>query len=170
MECIIVFRGIYCQGMPMKNPPPVLGACVQALAIVYQQLAARLNRQLEPLGLNMTQISLLTHLVKVSREETVLSLAQVMQMNQPAVTKAIQAMEGRGWVVKNKSATDARVSHLMVTAAGKEHLHQAQQACVPLLAQTFAGLEVEELNQLISLLQKINNTAWRREEQNATDK
>ena len=57
MECIIVFRGIYCQGMPMKILL-LYWACVQALAIAYQQLAARLNRQLEPLGLNMTQISL----------------------------------------------------------------------------------------------------------------
>lgn len=165
MECIIVFRGIYCQGMPMKNPPPVLGACVQAIAIVYQQLSARLNRQLEPLGLNMTQISLLTHLVRVSREETVLSLAQVMQMNQPAVTKAIQAMEGRGWIAKNKSTTDARVSHLIVTPAGRDHLHQAQQACVPLLAQTFGGLELAELDQLTNLLLKINKTAWGRDSQ-----
>lgn len=165
MECIIVFRGIYCQGMSMKIPPHLLGAGVQALAMVYQQLAARLNRQLEPLELNMTQISLLTHLVNVSREETVLSLAQAMQMNQPAVTKAIQAMEGRGWIAKNKSTTDARVSHLIVTAAGRDHLHQAQQACVPLLAQTFGGLELAELDQLINLLLKINKTAWRRDSQ-----
>lgn len=153
--------------MPMKKPPHILGAGVQALAIVYQQLAARLNRQLEPMGLNMTQISLLTHLVNTKREETVLSLAQVMQMNQPAVTKAIQAMEGRGWIAKNKSATDARVSHLMVTPAGHLHLHQAQQACLPVLAQTFVGLELEELNQLILLLQKINKTAWKSEQPNA---
>lgn len=165
MECIIVFRGIYCQGMSMKIPPHLLGAGVQALAMVYQQLAARLNRQLEPLELNMTQISLLTHLVNVSREETVLSLAQAMQMNQPAVTKAIQAMEGRGWIAKNKSTTDARVSHLIVTSAGRDHLHQAQQACVPLLAQTFGGLELAELDQLINLLLKINKTAWGRDSQ-----
>ena len=102
----------------MKISPPLLGAGVQCLSIVYQQLAARLNRQLEPLGLNMTQISLLTHLVHANREETVLGLAQTMQMNQPAVTKAIQAMDVRGWVQKRKCKKDARVSYVAVTADG----------------------------------------------------
>lgn len=148
----------------MKIPPPLLGAGVQSLAIVYQQLAARLNRQLEPLDLNMTQMSLLTHLVNAKREETVLGLAQTMQMNQPAVTKAIQAMEVRGWVQKQKCKKDARVSYVTVTAAGKHHLGQAQQACVPLLQKTFSGLEEQELRQLIDLLQKINNTAWKSDE------
>jgi DNA-binding MarR family transcriptional regulator len=144
----------------MKKPPHLLGAGVQALAIVYQQLAARLNRQLEPLGLNMTQISLLTHLMHTKREETVLALAQVMQMNQPAVTKAVQAMEVKGWLTKTRSTQDARVSYLGITSAGQDHLRKAQQACVPVLEKTFAGLDESELDQLILLLQKINRTAW----------
>ena len=151
----------------MKIPPPLLGAGVQCLSIVYQQLAARLNRQLEPLGLNMTQISLLTHLVHANREETVLGLAQTMQMNQPAVTKAIQAMDVRGWVQKRKCKKDARVSYVTVTADGKDHLNRAQQACVPLLHKTFSGLEEQELRQLIDLLQKINNTAWKSDQPSA---
>ena len=145
---------------PTQFPPHLLGAGVQALAIAYQQLSARLNRQLEPMGLNMTQISLLTHLVRTQREESVLSLSQTMHMNQPGVTKAIQALEGRGWVVKNKSASDARVSLLIVTSAGKAQLEQAQQACLPVLAQAFGGLELDQLTQLISLLQHMNKTAW----------
>lgn len=160
MECIIVFLGIYCQGTRMKIPPQLLGLGVQSLSIAYQQLAARLNRQLEPLDLNMTQISLLTHLTRADREETVLSLSQVMQMNQPMVTKAVQAMEARGWIDKKKSVADARVSFLKVTSAGQAHLQQAQQACVPVLQQAFGGLEQEELMQLIALLQKMNKAAW----------
>lgn len=160
MECIIVFPGMYCQGKPMKIPPQLLGSGVQSLSIAYQQLAARLNRQLEPLDLNMTQISLLTHLIRADREETVLSLSQAMQMNQPMVTKAVQAMEVRGWINKKKSVADARVSFLKVTSAGQAHLQSAQQACVPLLQQAFSGLDQEELMQLIALLQKMNRTAW----------
>jgi MarR family transcriptional regulator, transcriptional regulator for hemolysin len=160
MECIIVFLGMYCQGKPMKIPPQLLGSGVQSLSIAYQQLAARLNRQLEPLDLNMTQISLLTHLIRADREETVLSLSQSMQMNQPMVTKAVQAMEARGWIDKKKSVADARVSFLKVTKAGQAQLQHAQQVCVPVLQQAFGGLDQEELTQLIELLQKLNRTAW----------
>lgn len=148
----------------MKISPPLLGTGVQFLSIVYQQLAARLNRQLEPLGLNMTQISLLTHLVHAKQEETVLGLAQTMQMNQPAVTKAVQAMEARGWVKKRKCKKDARVSYLGITDEGRNHLGRAQQECLPVLEKTFGGLDESELRQLIDLLQKINKTAWKNDQ------
>lgn len=160
MECIIIFLGMYCQDTLMNISPQLLGLGVQNLSIAYQQLAAKLNRQLEPLDLNMTQISLLTHLTRVEREETVLSLSQAMQMNQPMVSKAVQAMEARGWIDKTKSVADARVSFLKVTSEGQAHLQQAQHACVPVLQQVFGGLEKEELMQLIALLQKMNKAAW----------
>jgi DNA-binding MarR family transcriptional regulator len=145
----------------MKIPPALLGTGVQFLSIVYQQLAARLTRQLEPLSLNMTQISLLTHLVHSAREETVLGLALTMQMNQPAVSKALQAMETHKWVQKHKCKKDARVSYVTITREGRDHLSKAQQECLPVLEKAFSGLKQSELKQLIELLQKINNTAWR---------
>jgi DNA-binding MarR family transcriptional regulator len=139
----------------MHIPPALLGAGIQALAIAYQQLAARLNRQLEPMGLNMTQMSLLTHMAQRNDPQTIVALAQTLQMNQPAVTKALQAMETQGWVDKQKSATDGRSSFVAISPQGQAQLQLAQQACLPVLLEAFKHFSGDDLQGLIAQLKQI---------------
>lgn len=135
----------------------ILGANIITLSICYQHLSAKFNRILEPLQLNMTQLSILTHFSRMpaGHAETVTHLSQVMEMNQPMVTKSIKAMHALGLIKKKTGKDDARVSFLYISEAGSARLQEAQQACLPLIEEAFADLSFEELTQLLGLLAKL---------------
>lgn len=141
----------------MVDREPLLGANIITLSICYQHLAAKANRVLEPLSLNMTQLSILTHFSRIPKDhaETVTHLSEVMEMNQPMVTKAIKALHTRGLIDKNVGTEDARVSHLYLNDEGRARLYEAQQACLPLMEQAYTDLSLDELGQLVGLLSKV---------------
>jgi len=143
-----------CQDVAMKSHNELLGSTIHRLAICYQQLSGRFNRVLEPLGLNMTQMSLLTHFSwQPETAETISHLAESMKMNQPAVTKAVKAMVMAALLRREKDESDARVTHLYITEQGLARLMEARVRCLPILHQAFKGLEPEELALLNTLLE-----------------
>ena len=156
MEYIFAFLGMYVKIFFMKDRNSILGANITSLAIVYQHLSAGINRELDPLNLNMTQLSILSHLARNADVcETISTLSKSMEMNQPMVTKAVKAMVNEGWIEKITSEEDARVSFLRTTVLGKEQLVQAQQACLPIIDKAFTNMEMEELIQFLTLLAKL---------------
>ena len=145
---------------PPANRERLLGANIINLSICYQHLSAKINRALEPVHLNMTQMSILNYLARLpeGHPETVTHISQVMDMNQPVVTKSIKAMHQQGLIDKKAGIEDSRVSHLYLNAFGKKRLVEAQQACVPLLEHAYEGLNMKELEQLVSLLSKVKSS------------
>ncbi|MDN4500788.1 MarR family transcriptional regulator [Alteromonadaceae bacterium BrNp21-10] len=140
----------------MKNRNQLLGESIVNLSICYQHLSARINAQLAGLHLNMTQLSILNYFSwRGEHSETISSLARVMEMNQPAVTKAVKALVDKNALSKVADDNDARVTHLFMTPAGFKLLDQARQITFPLLVHNFAGLEDDELVLMNSMLEKI---------------
>lgn len=162
MECIIVFRGMFCQDECMKKKSEhELGQAIELFSMTYQQIAGRLNRQLDAYGLNMTQISILTHFARIrDSSHTVSELADIMSMNQPGVTKAVNTLVKKSLLNKQRDENDGRVSHLTLTSEGLAALRKAQQGCLPLLERTFGELSEEDLKlfagTLRALLSKID--------------
>ena len=145
-----------CQDDGMKENVILLGQCITRLSICYQHLSAHLVQVLEPLGLNMTRMSVLTHLARrPEAPETISSLVEKMEMNQPVLTKAVNALQGSGWVEKRRDENDGRITHLLITQGGIKQLGAAQQACVPLLQEAFGELSTNELKVLLTLLGKV---------------
>lgn len=141
----------------MTAREPLLGASIITLSICYQHLAARVNRELEPMALNMTQLSILTYFSRLpeGHAETITHLSQVMEMNQPMVTKAVKTLHNQGLITKSAAKEDARVSHLYLSNSGKKRLLEAQQACFPLIEDAFADVKTDELMVLVELLNKV---------------
>lgn len=140
----------------MKNRQALVHANVVQLSIAYQHLSARLNQALRPLELNMTQLSILTHFARhPALRETVSSLVDAMQMNQPAVTKAVKALSSRGWLIRETDEKDARVTYLTLTSDGAQQLQAAHQACGPTIEAAYGDLSEAELQSLLSCQQKV---------------
>ena len=140
----------------MDERGPLMGANMVQLAICYQQLSARLNRALKPLDLNMTRISILTHYARhTGVSHTVGELAETMEMNQPAVTKAVRAMSEAGWLKRSIDGADARIVHVTMAPAGEKQLRRAHRVCGPVLAQSFSLLSTDDLGHLATLLGRL---------------
>lgn len=140
----------------MKNRNEMIGLSMLNLSINYQHLSAKMNRLLEDKGLNMTQFSILNHFShQPQKSETISHLTKTMEMNQPAITKAIKTLCKLSAVRKEIDESDARIQHLFVTDGGLRLLAEAQQACFPLLQSSFEGLADHELMLFLNLLIKV---------------
>lgn len=131
------------------------GAVVRELAIGYQLLATRLNRELRSLGLTLTSVSLLSHLAWSTKAQSVGEIAAAMEVNQPAVSKTLRSLVDRDAVKMEAAATDSRRHEVTITAEGVSLLHRAHGAMHPQATAAFAEMPDASLLALSDTLQQL---------------
>ncbi|ESQ87840.1 hypothetical protein ABAC460_18095 [Asticcacaulis sp. AC460] len=135
---------------------PLIQRGIVDLMIAADRLRFQIEAALRPMGINLTQMSLLNHFSwQPDRAQSITELTDVMAINQPGVTKAIAALADRGLVEKIDDAEDARVKRVKITPAGLEALGQARQAAWPPVEAAFGSLDDEELAAFTSHLVKM---------------
>jgi DNA-binding MarR family transcriptional regulator len=141
-------------GPPAGDPLADLAAStVREVLVVNQLLTARLERSLRPVGLSITQLSILSHLAREpGRAETVTGLARVMQQTQPTTTKAVQSLGAKGLVRISADPTDSRRRWVSATGQGVDAVGQARDAAAPDADVAFGRLGPTELAELRRLL------------------
>ena len=133
-----------------------IGAAITDLVISYDLFNQRLERLMKPLGLNMTQMSLLSHFARNGEKPFTISyLVSVMAINQSGLTKAVKSMVEKGWLSKQADESDGRVQWLTLTSKGRDALMQAQQATYPTLLEGFACFDEEGLKAFAEQLQAL---------------
>lgn len=140
----------------MNNPQsriPIMASTITDLIISYDLFTHRFERLIKPLGLNMTQMSLLTHFSrKPEVPSTVSKLVTVMGLNQPGITKAVKAMCDKQWLRKQVDDNDARIQWLFITEEGLNALISVQKVSLPTLTDSFSCLDKDELNNFSTLI------------------
>ncbi|OUJ70424.1 MarR family winged helix-turn-helix transcriptional regulator [Hymenobacter crusticola] len=117
----------------------------------------RMNQHLRPLGLTLTQFSLLAGLYWLSRQGEVVTqqrLADYATTDKMMTSKVLQTLERKGLVERHSHQQDGRAKTLQLTAAGESLLRQAQAVMEPADAQFFGALQAEAglFNQLLARL------------------
>jgi DNA-binding MarR family transcriptional regulator len=135
--------------------PEAQGRALRELAIVHQLSSTRLNRSLRPLGVTMTHVAVLSHLVQVPQGCSVGEIAAAMEVNQPAVSKTVRALADLGAVSAEVAGDDSRRREVRLTARGGELLAAAMRAMHPEATVAFAGLSDERLGSLVELLAEV---------------
>lgn len=109
------------------------------------QFLSRMEAHLKPSGLTILQFTLLHHLVRPALESgaRISEIAQVLQVNQPAVTKIITKFEGMGLVEILRHPETRRVRSVHATAKASELLTAVKEKMGPDLAQLFGQLPPE---------------------------
>lgn len=81
----------------------LLQRAVVNFMICHDLLTPQIDKQLRPLGLNLTQMSLLNHFSHAPQQRhTISQLVKVMGINQPGITKAVNALEKLACLQKQK--------------------------------------------------------------------
>lgn len=133
-----------------------MAALAPRFAIASHYFSAGLGAALEPHGMTFTQLSILSHMSRHPDERPGINdLADAIQMNQPATTKAVQGMVEQGWLSRQKDDTDTRRVRLALEKAGLAALDDARQVALPALEKLFSGMSNKELDTLLRLLEKI---------------
>ena len=90
-------------------------------------------------------------------------LAEVLDIKPSSVTQIIKKLEEAGAVMREKSATDSRVTLVKITDKGRESLQERGSISTTLKDVLFKGFAEEELAQLNTYLERMNENINRPE-------
>ena len=110
--------------------------------------------RLAPDLLSPTQYHILT-LIHERGSASLMELAGLLNVAGPTATRSVEALEQRGWVVKDRDPQDRRVIWLRLTASGQEVMQRERESQARYLARILERLTPEEQKLLGHLFQKL---------------
>ncbi len=127
-----------------------------------QFLAAKLRQMDVPLTPEQFMlIDLLWNHGEMSQQQ----LADQMQKDKNSVTKLVDAIERKGFVVRQQNLNDRRSNTLVLTEKANQLKPGAKQKGISILDQILEGIEEEELRAFLTTLRKLNSNMTVTEDQ-----
>lgn len=118
-----------------------------------QFIAAKLRKAQVPLTPEQFMlIDLLWNHGQMSQQE----LADRMQKDKNSVTQLVDAIERKGFVVRQQNAKDRRSNTIILTDKAIELRDEAKQKGISILDEMLEGISEEELRSFLSTLHKLN--------------
>lgn len=118
-----------------------------------QYLAAKLRKNDVPLT---PEQFMLIDLLWNQGEMTQQQLADQLQKDKNSVTKLVDAIEKKGFVVRKQNPHDRRANTLVLTEKANELKPGAKQKGISILDQILEGISEDELRRFLSTLRKLN--------------
>ena len=118
-----------------------------------QFIAAKLRQMEVPLTPEQfILIDLLWNQGSMSQQQ----LADQMQKDKNSVTKLVDALERKGFVVREQNRQDRRSNTLVLTEKAEGLKHGAKQKGISILDEMLVGISEAELRSFLSTLNKLN--------------
>lgn len=118
-----------------------------------QFIAAKLRQMEVPLTPEQfILIDLLWNQGSMSQQQ----LADQMQKDKNSVTKLVDALERKGFVVREQNRQDRRSNTLVLTEKAEGLKHSAKQKGISILDEMLVGISEEELRSFLVTLHKLN--------------
>jgi DNA-binding MarR family transcriptional regulator len=126
------------------------------LGIIQQLMTTRQNRFFEGRELTLSQFGVLNHFTHTpERSWTVTDLADVMEMNQPGITKIVTVLVNQELLSSTSDPSDKRKRYLKITAKGVALCRDTFQSLLPEISQVFGGWDDESLKLFHQQLEKL---------------
>lgn len=119
-----------------------------------QYLAAKLRKNDVPLT---PEQFMLIDLLWNQGEMTQQQLADQLQKDKNSVTKLVDAIEKKGFVIRKQNPHDRRANTLVLTEKANELKPGAKQKGISILDQILEGISEDELRSFLSTLRKLNS-------------
>ncbi len=110
---------------------------------LYQLMGQCFNDVLRPYGVAQSQWYILFYINQSSRV-TQKELQRTLQVESATLTTAINALERKGWVTRQQSATDRRIKELELTLAGKKLWASLPDPILAIRKRLLEGISVDE--------------------------
>ncbi|WP_295895609.1 MarR family transcriptional regulator [uncultured Vibrio sp.] len=126
------------------------------LGIVRQLMATREAKLFSKLPLNSSQFGVLNHFThNPERSWTVTELADVMEMNQPGITKIISVLLEKNLLESISDREDKRRRYLKITSSGLNVAKEILSSLMPDVSHVFSSWQDEELAQMQGNVEKL---------------
>lgn len=140
----------------MKKRTDVEYRITVLLGIVQQLQTTRQTTMLKAFDMTRSQYSVLSHFaLHPERQCTISELADVMEINQPGVTKIVKKLVERGLLNTIELRDDKRKKQLAITEAGLDFVKRGQEMIAPDNAYCFEQWSDEELSGFSGSLDKL---------------
>ncbi|MCC8393332.1 MarR family transcriptional regulator [Paraburkholderia sp. MMS20-SJTR3] len=114
-------------------------------------LVERTDRAVKPLGLTAQQIGVILMLAS-KRASTPFELSRAMSYDSGSMTRLLDRLEKKGFVVRTRSSSDRRMVELELTPQGHEAARQLPNLGATVLNEQLRGFSAEDHATLIRLL------------------
>ena len=126
------------------------------LGIIRQLMATREATLFANAPLNPSQFGVLNHFTnKPKRSWTVTELAEVMEMNQPGITKIVSVLLGQELLESVSNKDDKRRRHLKITVQGLKLCDEIIGSLLPDISHIFGSWEDGEISQMHEQMDKL---------------
>jgi len=133
-----------------------LGADLYALVVfLHRNCNSDLFAAVGELELTMTQIKLLHYLEAAERELTLKEVAEVVHVSLPAVSRTVDDLVRRGFVLRHEDTEDRRMKRVSLTDTGRAVILRLNAARLHGLEQFVESLENSERDVLAEALNKL---------------
>jgi DNA-binding MarR family transcriptional regulator len=139
--------------VPDTAGPPPSGAAF-LLAQLGAHAAERYAEKVAALDLDPAQTGVL-HLIARSPGQSQQALADKLGVAASRVVALVDGLEGRGLLVRRRSATDRRNYELHLTPDGERLLGRLREVAIAHEKDMTTALTAEERGQLVALLEKV---------------
>ena len=136
---------------------PTLPCMCASLRRAARALTQLYEQALRPLGLRATQFTVLQALEQAG-EVSQGELGQMLVMDSTSLTRTLEIMRRRGWIVK-RPGKDQRERRLSLSPAGREQLRRATPAWEKAQARLRQQLGNEPWTELLKLATQVTNVA-----------
>lgn len=133
---------------------PILFSVMTEIAIIAKLGDREFERRM-PDGLTVAQFSILNHLLRLDREETIGEIAHCMQVAQPTVSSTVRKLEEKGFIVLKADPADRRLRKVAVTAAGRKARDAAVKAVAPGIDILTAGTQGTDWPAILTALERL---------------
>jgi DNA-binding MarR family transcriptional regulator len=136
----------------------------QLMVSIYQSIGQMEEQMLQEdhsLDLSVSEIHFIEAVGKDHERyplgKTISELAQTLEITLPSVTMAANKLIRKGFLVKEKSTRDGRVSHIKLTREGHKVFRLHTLFHLKMVSHVMDNMTEEELAVLLKGLKKLNN-------------
>jgi DNA-binding MarR family transcriptional regulator len=123
------------------------------LSTARNVLAGRIDRAVAPLGLTSSQIGVIL-LLWFERARTPNEMSRVLSYDTGSMTRMLDRLERKGFLVRQRSQSDRRVVELALTQQGREAAQQLPELIAAVMTEQLRGFAPDEVTTLVNLLQR----------------
>lgn len=121
-----------------------------SLGIINQLTNTWLGKALAPHGINQSQFDLLNHFShNPEKEHTISQLAEVMQMNQPGITKVVNKLSEMDLIEIRKDDQDGRKKWIRINQQGLDKVQSAFMSFLPTVNQCFEEWDEKQVEEML---------------------
>ena len=117
-------------------------------------LVERMDRAVKPLGLTAQQIGVIL-MLSCNRAHTPYELSRAMSYDSGSMTRMLDRLEKKGFIVRTRSHADRRMVELELTPHGREVAQQLPRLGAAVLNEQLQGFTADDVATLTALLGRL---------------